>query len=707
MDVLAQLDRLQAQAGRFRAARENADRDREPVEMRLLELESNATPAQERELRRICKLPVVAPLQLGERDFEQFCFDRIEATFFERGFRFYEPQANAIRAYEEHGGLFGAIGVGWGKTLITLAIADFAYREKGIKRSMLCVPAPVYDQLVDHDLAWCRQRIGLAVPFHKVGRAVASKRKRTVAARYEGCYIVPYSIISAPSEADIVRRIEPQLVILDEAHSVKNRRAARTRRIFSYLEEKGNEDIELCALSGTITSKGIEDYHHLIRRALGRLSPLPDQYNLAAEWGLILNSGAVPTESQAGELMPLIRWARNHWPREDFSPDVPGFRKAYRHRFTSAPGVVATSDTEIGTSLLIANVPVEGYQDAEGWEELDILMTRVEEGITPIGDVIEHAIHAYKWLYELSAGFYNELFWPSAAQLAKSKSISEDYAEELLEAAKEHHLAQQEYHRALRSWLRTRGREGLDTPLLVGNEMAQHGHRRVGRPLYELWTEMRALEVDGMPERWSRAIRICPYKVDAAVAWARELPKGKGGIVWVHHEEMGLWITEALLEAGLDALHCPAGPQANRAIVDPVNADRVAVASLEAHGEGKNLQHFEHMFYVQWPRRAVRAEQSLGRVHRNGQQADEVEARLCNTLLFDSIVFAACLQDALYIHQTTGTRQKLIYGTHNPMPAIFSPEFLREHGMENRMLNAEQRVALQDRFGIYHDNDND
>jgi hypothetical protein len=88
-------------------------------------------------------------------------------------------------------------------------------------------------------------------------------------------------------------------------------------------------------------------------------------------------------------------------------------------------------------------------------------------------------------------------------------------------------------------------------------------------------------------------------------------------------------------------------------------------------------------------------------VHRNGQKADEVVAELCNTLEFDFLVFAACLQDGLYIHQTTGVRQKLIYSAHDPLPKIYSPEWLRERGMENERLSNEQRSALQDRFGSY------
>lgn len=700
-DILTQLEKLANDRARFAPVDLEED-DYMPVDLQLAGLEADSDKPSSREMLRIVSLPSNNYPKLGEQRAERFCYDRIEAKHYERGFRLFDPQLAGWLAYLETGGVFGAIGVGWGKTLLCAAIANSAYVERGKKKILLCIPSNVFDQLTQVDLAWIRARINLSVPFHILGQKSAQRRKATFLSGYKGCYIATYSLLSTTDANDMLRAIQPDLVILDEAHNLKNREAARTKRLFSYLED--HEDVELCAFSGTITSKGVEDYHHIIRRALGDNCPLPQSVRLAGEWGMILNSGAVPSEAQAAELVPLIEWARAAVPEEKFPANVSGFRKAYKERFRTAPGVVTTHDSEIGCSLVISNVPVQDYENCEGWEELSIIMRRIETmWVTPTDDEIEHAIHAYKWLYEMSAGFYNELYWPTARELARSKQISEAEADDLLSGAMDHHLAHQEYARGLRNWLGAHQRAGIDTPMLVGLDMAKNGSRNVGRDLYELWCAMKNLEFADMPERWSRAIRVCPFKVNAAVEWAKGLPAGKGGIVWVHHQEMGLWAWEAMIEAGIDALHCPAGKQANQQIIDPAHAHRIVVASLDAHGEGKNLQHFEHMFYLQWPRRAVRAEQSLGRFHRNGQLADEVEARCCRTIDFDDLVFAACLQDGLYIHQTTGVRQKVIYATHAPMPRIYSPEFLRERGMENEQLNQDMRRAIQERFGDFRE----
>ncbi len=148
-------------------------------------------------------------------------------------------------------------------------------------------------------------------------------------------------------------------------------------------------------------------------------------------------------------------------------------------------------------------------------------------------------------------------------------------------------------------------------------------------------------------------------------------------------------------------MHCPAGESANKNILDHGNKSKVVIASLDAHGTGKNLQHFQHMCVVQWPRSARTAEQLLGRLHRRGQEADELPVTTCNSLLFDHMNMAACLNDALYIHQSTGDKQKLIYANYDPLPKIFPPAVLYQRGLEVEKLTAEQEAMLTEKFGGY------
>lgn len=93
------------------------------------------------------------------------------------------------------------------------------------------------------------------------------------------------------------------------------------------------------------------------------------------------------------------------------------------------------------------------------------------------------------------------------------------------------------------------------------------------------------------------------------------------------------------------------------------------------------------------------AEQVLGRTHRNGQKADELIVNTNNTLEFDEVIFAACLNDSLYIHQTTGNRQKLIYANYDPTPKIIPSAVLRERGLQPNILTREMVRAMSDKFG--------
>lgn len=660
-----------------------------------------------KEIDRIIRLQLWTPPTPEEMDaFER---DNVLADAYRSGFRLFPAQASALMAYDLLGGGFFPIGVGFGKTLISLMVAERAYRDRNIKSSLLLVPPQVYPQLVDRDIPWARRRVPISVPFHKLGNT--TKRKRLVFARsgQPGCYILPYSCLSTEDSEQLLELIEPKLIIADEAHLLKNARTARTKRIRRYLD---HVQPQVVAMSGTITSKSITDYWHIIKVCLGPNCPLPLSSHLVVQWAQVLDAqqssawdswragvdqvGGFRTEP----IMPLVRWAQRHWPAEEFPESVRGFRKAYKLRLTTAPGVVVTGDTEIGTSLLISNQPVQPKQEPEGWRNLQEMIDRVrKEWVAPNGDELDHAIHQFGWLYQLTAGYYNDLYWPSPHVLAGERGISEEQAADLLDRAQHHHALLQLYHSTLRKWLGRRSRPGLDTPFLVGGDMERNGPKNVGPELYEVWLEARAADFKDRPDRRSRPIRVCDYKIASAVKWAEKLPAATGAILWIHHQEIGRWLVERLRSASMDVLHCPAGRQHDAAIIDPAHGKKIVVASISAHGTGKNLQHFEHQYVVQWPRSAVVAEQMLGRTHRTGQQADELVVVTNNSNEIDQMGFAACLNDALYIHDTTNVRQKLMFAAYETPPIMFDQATLRKHGLDPKRLTGEQIKLLEEKFG--------
>ena len=648
------------------------------------------------EIERILALPVGKMLE-GEA-LEAACYDLMLAGAFDRGDRLLPPQATAVADYDKVGGGLYPISVGWGKTGISLMVADHAF-VKGKNRILLLVPPSVLTQLTQMDIPWWRRRIPLSVPFHVLGGRTAAVRKQIARSGRRGCYIMPYSLLSTKDAVDVLEAIQPDCIIADEVHNLKNRRAGKTKRLMHFVNELKPEFI---GMSGTITSKGIEDYHHLAVAALGDKVPMPISQNMAYAWGQVINADATPDTAHGltGPLIPLIHWARQKDPEHAYRMNVSGFRHAYRFRLNTAPGVVATGDNEIGTSLGIVNRPVEDHEACEGWELLQQHIDGVEKAyLTPSGDEIDHAIHVFKWLFELSAGFYNNLVWPEPEVLVRRRRCGLLEAQELLARAKDHHEGRQQYTKLLRRFLQE-APLGMDTPMEVARIINQHPDRIPGE-LVEAYEEMRDRDFEGRPERDSVAVRVCPYKINAAAQWASERPGG--AVLWYFNREMGRWLFEALQEAGLNPLFCPAG--ANKQLLevgDPKaggKGDRIAVVSIKAHHIGKNIQAFEEQLFVQWPRDAKMAEQVLGRLHRNGQEADHVDAAMLNTITFDHVLFAACLNDALYTHQTTGLRQKMVYSGYDPLPRIYSPEFLKERGATPKMLTMKQREMMEEKFG--------
>lgn len=649
------------------------------------------------DIKRIVKIPIAEPITQAEVD--EIDRQWVLAPARRRGFKIMPHQAAALLAWQRHEGGFIKVGVGMGKTLISLLIAQAAYQSGKYKRILLHVPAHVYLQLVVKDLAWTRTRVRFTVPVHKLGNTTGARRRAIAqqAKHKKGLYILPYSCLSTKDAHEVLWGIAPSLIIADECQKVASPRSARARRWRQYVNQRKPR---IVVLSGTITRKGVSDYHQLATSSLRENCFLPLSPQMASEWGQVLNStGFVDRRSATGPLRPLIDWAEANRPGA-YPLDLGGFRKAFKARMESTPGVVSAGTDTIGTSLVICNRPVPQYEKTENWRTLHDHIEKINTmWITPCGDEIEHAIHAYKWLWELSAGFYNALEWPSAEKVAERRSIPLKDAARLLKEAVSHHAAHQEYARQLRRWLQDHpDLPNLDTPFLVGGDMKRHGASNVTRELYDTWTYMRDLARENMIERDSFPVRVCPFKIDHAVEWVTSKEHDHDVVVWYHHQEMGRWLVEAMRKEGHDnVLHCPAGNKANQALLDP--SGKIVVASMRAHGVGKNLQMLGDQFFVEWLRGARDADQTIGRTHRHKQLRDTVTVYTNHTLEWDHENYAVTLNDALYIHETMQPH-KLMYCTHDPIPKVVPFHVLKVKGFQPRFeLSTDMKRNLAEKFG--------
>ncbi len=624
------------------------------------------------------------------------------------GFTLRDKQIDAAYTYETLGGLLGPVGVGWGKTLMTIACSAIGIRKRGHRRVVLVVPSEVYSQLSKKDLPAARRHLaldGIAFWFVQGDRAA---RMRAASQPGPGVFIYAYSSMSTATGYDELAAICPTLFILDEAHSVARDTSARTKRFMSVMAqvEKALNDgklgadvqtrrVEMVALSGTITKKSVRDYAHLSRRCLRENSPLPIKEAAITSFAQAVDAdvqGTSQTDLDRERMRQLVQWSRMHGHDPYTAAKMQltvqeATRDAFRFRLNTSPGVVATSDSSVGCSLIISwSEPPRPKTDAA--DKLADLMKKVVQDMrTPDGDVIDYGMHTFKWLWELSAGFYNSLVWPTVDELRtthvqRGKPISEGEAQALLQGAKDHHKLLQEYHKLLRTFLDSRHQPGCDSPMLVAQELVRQidgvtPRFRLPSDLREAYQIHREALFDDLPSRRKVPVRICDYKIRSAMEWCRHHApqnKGPGGMVWFHHPEIGRWICEQLTAEGIQHTAAFAGDN------DAPFKEGLVVSSY-AHATGKNLQHQSRNLVVELRREAAVMEQMLGRTHRSGQLADDVRADVFVSNGFDLALFNALLRDSDYIQATTGMMQRLCYATYAPVVPQTNPRLAYRLGI--------------------------
>lgn len=647
-------------------------------------------------------------------------------------FRLHPEQIDGAWTYETYGGLVAPLGVGAGKGLLSILCAIKAIASRGHYRAAILVPPRLINQTMEKLIPQARQRLDCqGLPF-RVCAGSAAQRKNAIQQPGRAIYFFTYSSLSTQTGYDELLALEATAYILDEAQNVSRHSAARTKRlhaIWNALEQanifekhrqmlgrdKTISRIEVVPMSGTIVKKSINDYAHLAASALGILSPAPIRGLAISTYGACLDSGKVgeaagTLSSQDGRhLMQFLSWAtankidyRAAERRADENDDEyhrrcevsltpqEQLRNAYRARFNGTPGVVASSDQNVDSSLLIGwHEPIRPTDtDAAN---MVLLMRRIlEKGETPNGDAISYAMHNFKWLWEISNGFYNSLEWPPVEQVRKTYlqsrnvAITDMEALKLLEHAQDHHRLLMDFRKLLRKFLERDHIPGCDSPELVATAILRvieggENKHRIPQDLIEAYHEQRERgphRYPDIPQRIENPVRVCDYKIQAAIKRAKPYAEdGKGCLLWYHHPIIGRWLHEAFTSAQVPHAFAPAGHDKE--------AEEAGIVILSyAHHEGKNLQYkqFRNIF-VELRREAYIMEQALGRTHRYGQPQDEVLADLFIANYFDLAMYAGTLRDADYIQATMGTKQRLCYASYDPVIPPMNPRLLRRLGI--------------------------
>jgi hypothetical protein len=642
------------------------------------------------DLARMFALPVIAPELARCPDREAYA-NKLYNHARPGDFILRDVQIDSAYTYETQGGLFGPQGVGHGKTIVTLLCGKVAIERRGHNRAVILVPPQVYSQLIHKDLPQARRWLSLdAVPIYVVNGGPA-ERMRTAQQQGPGLFIYSYSSLSAETGYEELCAMSPTCFIMDEAQCVARFTSARTRRwhsVVTALEKAIKEArlgpdvratrVEAIILSGTITKKSVKDYAHLARVALREKSPAPIRDGCITTLASCIDAettGGALGELDMARMRELVDWAAAAGyvpPPELVHPTFQEMvREAFQYRLRTSPAVVSKNNASADCSLIISWSEPPRPKTVESEAMASMMQAVVQDMTTPNGDVIDYGMHSFKWLWELTAGFYNCLTWPTLGEIRdtsarKGKVISGQEAEALLHQARTHHAKLQDYHKILRKFLETKHLPGCDTPMLVAAEIVKQlkgeaSKHRLPPDLVQAYAAHKAEFYDDLPERSSSPVRVCDYKVRAAVEWCRAHHAAKlGGMVWYHHPEIGRWLCELLKQADIPHTFAPAGNN------EAPFANGIVVSSF-AHGVGKNLQHQSRNLIMELRREAAVMEQMLGRTHRSGQKADDVRADVLISNGFDLVMFNQTLRDADYIQSTTGQLQRLCYATYSPV----------------------------------------
>lgn len=381
------------------------------------------------------------------------------------------------------GGLFASIGVGRGKTLISL-----------LAGTVLEAVRPVL--LVKPDL------------YAKTMKDIREMSEHF--AVHPNLRVIAYSQLSSPKFSTELQDYEPDLVIADEGQCLKNMQTARTRkflRAMKELETHGSRARFVC-MSGTFMRRSLHDYWHLMNLALADgNSCLPYSYAQLVMWAAAIDE-KVPEFARPSPGC-LLNFLPDDADTSAAGDDADLARMAYCNRFRSTAGVVASGGDEqdVNASLIVSELEVDTPDSVK-----TALADLRENWITPAGDELQYTLELWSHARQLASGMFYRFDPPPPPEWAVARKDWRIFVREQLSL----------------------GRAGLDSPMQVAMAYPEH-------PALMRWREVRGIY---NPAANSVGVWIDEYLVNAAADWLESGPKDEGRIAWVEHNEFGQRLAE-------------------------------------------------------------------------------------------------------------------------------------------------------------------
>lgn len=511
-------------------------------------------------------------------------------------------QALALKEMYEFGGLFAPIAVGEGKTLISFLSPTVMEA----KRALLLIPASLREKT---------EREFKVLERHWWGRAAAIR-------------IMHYEKLSSEyGERELLER-KPDLIVADECHRLKNPRAACTKRMIRFMDE--HPDTTFVAMSGTVTVRSLKDYAHILEWCLPKHCPLPVKWNVLVEWCQAVDE-KVNTRMAPGALEELYGDEER---TQAYRDELAAVRSAVRRRVTETPGVIATSESQVSASLRLDHVAPPYPSEVERmFEEMRASWE------TPMGEPIPDPPSMWRHAQELALGFVYRWDPPAPPEWLEKRKIWAKCCRHILQ----------------------HNQKRLDSELPVINAVLRgeydgkllyaDGFPIADKPVDEVLAEWRAIKPTFEPNT------VPVWYHEVALDFAAEWMEKHKGLCWVEHRAFG---QKLAAHTGRPFFANKGYDSKGRFIEDWRPKDGSVIVSIGSNKDGRNLQRWNRGLVMAPPSNGLAWEQMLGRMHRRGQEADEVTytTYLGCVEMLDAVWQSIC--DAKNI-EAGQQKQKLLY----------------------------------------------
>lgn len=521
-------------------------------------------------------------------------------------------QCAALIELHDFGGVLLQAGVGQGKTLISALAATVVKA----KRPLLVVPANLRDK-TKRDF-----------------RALAQHWK------VSPIQIESYQALGRAEGSEILEKLQPDLLILDECHNAKNPSAACVRRIRRYIKSRREaeaagtgEHLYVIDMSGTLGKRSILDFEHLARWAQPTRCPFPEGRNELKMWSLAVDEKVSDrARVEAGSLLMF---------GGEGDDELTQARTGLQKRIFSTPGFIATTRNDVpDCSLIVECHPIDLSAEVQAAYE------QIRHYLTPCGLDIATGIERWRHARELATDFYYRFkVQPPVSWLASRRR----YFQSVRHVVAYGMRSEIDSEKQAREYIRAMG-SGQHFEALARWEEIE--------PTFELETE---------------PVWCADHCLRFVERWAERLTKrGETGLIWTEWPIVGLRLAKSLGCAyyGQDGRR-----KDGRQIDDGIETGKTfAVASIKANREGRNLQEiWARALVTSAPPTGTDVEQMIGRIHRRGQLADEV--------VFDFMIaceaqwsgFVQSMRDANFHNQTLGSDMKMREGAKSV--DLIVPEF--------------------------------